>query len=278
MLAQQSQPTVMSSGDSNIVLPAPTDPMQQEQQMELQHLLAQEADLSSHYTSDYPDVVAVKRKIADLRKQIAQSSSSAVGSKPGVRSVPRESPAVLQLRAQAHAMDVGIDAKRKEQAEVQAKIHGYQERIESSPVIEEQYKQLTRDHATAQSLYDDLQGKMNQSRMAVDLQNRQQGEQFHIQDAANLPDAPFSPKRGLFLMSGTAFGLILGLAVAGLLEWRDTSLRSERDIWAFTNLPTLGQIAYADVIQRVASSSAPKKPWRFLTFFKKSRQTADAQG
>src|SRR5580692_8566602 len=45
----------------------------QAQQVELQQLLAQEADLTSRYTDDYPDVRAVKSKIADLRQKIAQA-------------------------------------------------------------------------------------------------------------------------------------------------------------------------------------------------------------
>ena len=36
-------------------------------------LLAQEADLTSRYTDDYPDVVSVRRKIKDLREQIAKA-------------------------------------------------------------------------------------------------------------------------------------------------------------------------------------------------------------
>ncbi len=254
-----------------------SNPLQQEDQLELQHLLNQEADLTAHYTSDYPDVVAVKRKIADLRKQMAQNTAPATSSS-GASSVPtvRESAGVQQLRAQLRAMDVGIEEKRREQAELQGRIRSYQERIEASPMIEEQYKQLTRDNATAQAQYDDLMNKMHQSTMAVDLEKRQEGEQFHIQDAANLPDAPFSPKRSLFLGSGAAFGLVLGLAIVGLLEWKDTTLRSERDVWAFTKLPTLGLIGYADDIKASDRSKVdkPKRPFPF----KKTRQIAGAQG
>jgi hypothetical protein len=31
-----------------------------------------------------------------------------------------------------------------------------------------------------------------------------------------------------------------------LLEYRDTALRNERDVWAFTKLPTLATIGYFD--------------------------------
>ena len=178
-----------------------------------------------------------------------------------------------QLRAQLHASDVGIDAKRKEQAELQNSIRMYQERIESSPMIEEQYKELTRDYQTALSFYDDLLGKMNQSKMAPALEKRQEGEQFRVMDAANLPDAPFSPKRSVFLMSGIAFGLALGLVISGLLEYRDTSLRSERDVWAFTKLPTLGLIGFSESLEE--QNLKLNKPKR--VFFRRQRQVAGVQ-
>ena len=65
-------------------------------------------------------------------------------------------------------------------------------------------------------------------------------------DAANLPDAPTSPKRPVFAAGGLIFGLALGLGVVALLEYRNTSLRTERDIWAFTKLPTLATISLID--------------------------------
>jgi hypothetical protein len=36
--------------------------------------------------------------------------------------------------------------------------------------------------------------------------------------------------------------------IIALLEYRDTALRSERDVWAFTQLPTLAVIAYSETV------------------------------
>ncbi len=277
LLSQQSQGTIITSpgsstGSSNFI-----NPVQQEDQAQLQALLTQEAELTAHYTDDYPDVIAVKRKIADLRKQMAKTSAPVQsGSGSSSASIPvHESLGVQQLRAQLHAADIGIESKRKEQAQLQSNISSYQARIESSPMIEEQYKELNRGYQTAQSFYDDLLGKMNQAKEATDLEKRQEGEQFQMVDEANLPDAPFSPKRSLFLASGAGFGLVLGLLISGLLEYRDTSLRSERDVWAFTKLPTLGLIGFSDATQR-ESSAKPEKRKSF--FSRKERQVAGAQG
>ena len=272
MLAQQGQ-TAIPGKDGTSVVPSHT--ASPESEIQLQTLLAQESELTAHYTSDYPDVVAVRRKIADLRKQMAASPSTS--STSGGPITVRESPAVQQLRAQLKAEEVGIQEKRKEQAQLQNNIRQYEGRLESSPMVEEEYKQLTRDYQTAQSIYDDLLNKMNQSKMATDLEKRQEGEQFKVMDEANLPDAPFSPKRVVFLASGAGFGLILGLAIAALLEYRDTSLRSERDVWAFTKLPTLGLIGFSTAMpQRVPEKEDKARWWKFK--FKKQRQVAGAQG
>ena len=104
-------------------------------------------------------------------------------------------------------------------------------------------KDLTRDHQTAQDFYDSLLTKMNNSQMATDLERRQEGENFKIMDDANLPDAPTFPNRGMFAAGGLALGLGLGVLLIAFLEYRDKSLRTERDVWTFTKLPTLATIA-----------------------------------
>ncbi|MDQ2833222.1 MAG: Wzz/FepE/Etk N-terminal domain-containing protein [Acidobacteriota bacterium] len=215
------------------------------QQAELQQLVSEEADLSSRYTDDYPDVVTVRRKIKELRQKIAQAPA-AVSSAPSVATTarPTDSMSTLQLKAQIRSMDAGIAQKKKDQASIQAQLRMYQERVSSSPAVEEEYKSITRDNQTAQAFYDDLLNKMNQSKMATDLEKRQQGEQFRVMDEPNLPEEPATPKRPAFVAGGLAAGLGLGLLIVALLEYGDTALRSDRDIWAFTKLPTLGVIAY----------------------------------
>jgi polysaccharide chain length determinant protein (PEP-CTERM system associated) len=216
----------------------------QAQQLELQQLQAQEADLTARYTDDYPDVVSVRRKIKELQQKLAQAPAAAVTPAPSAPK-PTDSVAVQQIRAQLRAMDQGIAQKKRDQAAIQNQLRTYQDRVAASPAVEEEYKSITRDNQTAQAFYDDLLNKLNQSKMATDLEKRQQGEQFRVMDEPNLPEAPSSPKRSVFLTGGLAAGLGLGLLIVGLLEYFDTAVRNERDIWAFTKLPTLGVIAFA---------------------------------
>jgi len=233
------------------------------QQAQLQALQSEEVDLTRRYTDDYPDVVAVRRKIKELQAQIAAAPAPAPTSAATPASTTpnrNDSPGVQQLRAQLRSIDQGITAKRHEQAMIQNQVRVYQDRISSSPLVQEEYKNITRDYQTAQAFYDELLKKMNQSKMATDLERRQQGEQFSVMDQPNLPDGPFFPRRGVFVGAGLAGGLILGIMLVAWREYRDTAMRSERDVWAFTKLPTLGVISFSGEGMEPASKTGG---WRF---------------
>ena len=262
MLAQQAQ---SNSGS--------TSPSQspQVQQKQLDDLQAQEAELTAHYQPDYPDVKAVHRKIQDLQKEMAKAASAPPPVTSGTPAPTRaDAPGVQALRAQLRGIAVAIQAKRKEQAQLEQQIRSYQGRIQSTPEVEAQYKQLSRDYQTAQAFYDGLQTQMNKSQMATDLEHRQQGETFSVLDPPNFPIEPTFPKQTVFAAGGLAGGLALGLLIVAFLEYKDTALRTERDVWEFTQLPTLAVIAWcgdaADLehgklarLKRLFSRKAPKK-------------------
>ena len=64
--------------------------------------------------------------------------------------------------------------------------------------------------------------------------------------------------RRLFSGGGSGFfSLLLGFGIIALMEYRDTTLRSERDIWAFTKLPTLGVISFTGDFDEIQ----PKRRW-----------------
>lgn len=230
----------------------------QAQLTELQALQTEEADLSSRYTDDYPDVLSVRRKIKELQAQMAAAPTTAATPPPiSTTPKPTDSISTLQYKTQVKAMDSAIAQKKREQADIQSQLHLYQDRVSSSPAVEEEYKSITRDNETAQAFYADLLNKMNQSKMATDLEKQQQGEQFRVMDEPNLPEEPSSPKRSAFVGGGLAIGLGLGLLIVAALEYFHTELQNERDIWAFTKLPTLGVIGFSGEPEVVK----PKRRW-----------------
>jgi uncharacterized protein involved in exopolysaccharide biosynthesis len=231
-----------------------------ERRKELKSLMDQKAALDALYTPDHPDVVALKRRIAELQAEIAHTPAEPAPATDAAHVARPDPPQLLQLKAQLQAVQQSIAGTKQQQAQVEQQIRGYESRIEASPKVEEEYKQVTRDHDTALQFYNSLLSKMNESSMATALVHRTLGEQFHLMDAANLPDAPSFPNRLIFAGGGLAGGLFLGILIAAALEFRDTSLRNERDIWAFTKLPTLGSISHVAGIPEAAKGH--HKRWR----------------
>ena len=263
MLSQllQSQPGAVTTPGS--IAQAP-----QAEQVELQSLLTQEADLKSHYTANHPDVISIGKKIAELRRKMAQSSTQTASGMPVTASPGHnESLPVLQLKAQIRSSEIGIVEKKREQAQIEARIGQYQNRIATGPLVDAQFKDLTRDSDSARKFYDELAAKKNSADMAASLERRQQGEQFTVMDMANIPDAPTFPQRWMFAVAGIVVGFVLGLGIVALLEYKDTSLRTEQDVWAFTKLPTLAVIAYSGEIQPFVDK--PGISGRFKQFFGK---------
>jgi polysaccharide chain length determinant protein (PEP-CTERM system associated) len=248
LLAQQEQLASTST---------PVAQSPQTQQTELDSLLAEEAALTAHYQPDYPDVKAVHRKIEDLRRQMAKAASAPPSTTPAALAPKRpDPPNVVQLRAALRGLTQAIQAKHKQQDDLQAQIRGYQGRIQASPDVAAQFKALTRDYDTAQAFYNQLLQKKNQSQMTTDLEHRQQGETFTVLDLATLPTDPVYPKQSVFAIGGLGGGIALGLLIVGLLEYKDTAMLTERDVWEFTQLPTLAVIAWSGGIAETKSESS----------------------
>ncbi len=210
---------------------------------ELATLETQLATLQAKYTDDYPDVIKIKTQIAAIRQKMAESDEanknldSDTAGKGGMEPLQ-----FIQLRAQIHADDLAIAEKTKQQEQIQQEIKAVNALVQSSPAIEQQYKELTRDYQTALEFYKDLLNKRAQSEMATELEHRQESEQFITLDPANLPDKPDFPNRPEFALGGLGGGLALGLGIAFLLEMRDTSMRTERDVEATLRLPVLAMV------------------------------------
>jgi polysaccharide chain length determinant protein (PEP-CTERM system associated) len=250
MLAQQTKD--LKTQESTGVTP-------QDQQTQLQQMELSLAELELRYTPDHPDVITLRRNIESLRAKLLEAPPKVTIAPPSGRSEP---PQVQQMRAQLRALEQGITSKKQDQARIEQQIRIYQARVQSSPMVQEQIKELTRDYQTALQFYNELLSKKNQSEMATDLERRQQGEQFRVMDPPNLPEEPSFPNRRIFAGGGLAAGLCLGLLLAAFKEYKDTSLRSEKDIWAFTKLPTLAVISLEGTDR---GGSAPGKHWHVFS-------------
>ena len=217
------------------------NPETREQQLSAREL--QLSELQSKYTDDHPDVIKAKSDVEALKKKLAESEARDNAAYPDKSAKTAAEPLQIQnLRAQIFQIEQAITERTKQQEEIQRQIKLYRERVESSPAIEQEYKELTRDYQTALAFYNDLLSKRDQSAMANDLERHQQGEQFQVLDPASLPDKPSFPNKQLFAVGGSGAGLSLGVGLVLLVELLDKSLRSRQNVETALRLPVLAMI------------------------------------
>jgi polysaccharide chain length determinant protein (PEP-CTERM system associated) len=216
-------------------------------QQQLASLQSQLITLQARYTDDYPDVVKTKADIAEVKKKLDEMNAAAA--KPSADSSNdkaglAEPPELRTLRLQIHQYDQAIAQATREQERIKSQIGVFEGRVALSPAVEEQYKGLTRDYDTAQKFYDDVLAKKSESEMQAEMERRQQGEQMRLLNPASLPDAPSFPVRWMFAAGGAGGGLAIGLGLALWLELRDKAIRTEGDVVAVLELPTLVSVPW----------------------------------
>jgi polysaccharide chain length determinant protein (PEP-CTERM system associated) len=213
------------------------------------------------YTDSHPDIIELKRKIANLEpkaKELISRQEAAAEARRKERKVRQEKalsgedailvadPATERLVAQYREQHTSaiLEAKRMrdEERKLKDQVSGYQKRIEDTPKREQELSILIRDYDLLKANYQSLLDKRIQSQMAENLERKQQGEQFRILDPARLPEKPVKPDRERILLIGTFIGLVSGLGLAWFRESMDQSFYNVADLEDYLKLSVLAEI------------------------------------
>ena len=226
------------SGDSDGSTPNPTEQLRQAETA----LIALELRLKA----EHPDVIRLKRSIAELKKRVAVDAADQPVSTSG-KIVTGPGDAIRRNRMneaknELASLDVQLASKAAEENRLRGILAEYQRRIEATPSREAELASLTRDYDTIQQSYRTLLSKKEDSQIAANLERRQIGEQFRVVDAARVPEKPTSPDRPKLYLLALTSALIIGCAFAASAEFLDRTMRSEEDVRAALGLPVLATI------------------------------------
>jgi polysaccharide biosynthesis transport protein len=206
---------------------------------DLEMELAQER---AQYTDSYPDVIALKDQIAktkELQKQTEDEITSQKKSDKGSDALPPGSATelqngaptqMMQIQSQLKANQLQIQSIEGAQKRIEAQIASYQARLNAAPLVEQQLDEISRGYQDSSKNYDVLQQKYQESELAANLQEDQQGQQFGIVAPASLPSAPSAPNHLLISLAGLGAGMAIGLGLGLLLEFTNVRIYKESDL------------------------------------------------
>jgi polysaccharide chain length determinant protein (PEP-CTERM system associated) len=219
-------------------------------------IVTQETNVSSmkeRYKDTHPDVRAAEAQLAMLRSRRDSLLKDEQEKKPEPVEPQKTNPSQVRgareleaqisgVQSQIQARDLELGERTKAQKQLVTMINQYNDRIQSSPLMEKTYTELTRDYTLAKTRYDEMNAKKSQSEIATSLENRGQGERLQLLDPASLPETPVKPKRLVVVGAGTAIGLLVGIFIGGAREMKDTAIKNLKDARAYTNLAVLGTV------------------------------------
>ncbi|OPY93067.1 MAG: putative tyrosine-protein kinase in cps region [Syntrophaceae bacterium PtaU1.Bin231] len=187
------------------------------------------AELQSRYTERHPDVVSLKRKIAEMEKRKEVFN---------IKNDPR----YRELANTMTTTDLEIKRLQEESGKLRAQMGQYRGRIEGATVREQQMSSLVQEYENTKRLYESLLKKSEEAQQAENLERRQKGEQFRVVDPARVPEKPFQPDIPKILLMGLIAGLACGLGGIFAREQLDRSFHDPEDVEATLGFKVLANI------------------------------------
>lgn len=216
------------------------------------------ANAQSKYKDTHPDVMDLKRKIANLEPKVkeliekfeAEKQAKLKMETEGVIEYelppPKPDPNIERLIAQFTEQynNAVLEARRsnEELKNLKDQIAFYQRRVENTPKREQELKLLTRDYDLLKANYQSLLDKKIQAQMAENLERKQQGEQFKILDPARIPEKPVKPDKRKVLLIGAVIGLVIGFGLTWFRESLDRSFHTVSEVENYLGIPVIATI------------------------------------
>lgn len=245
ILQQQMSDSTLTQGND-------TGPSEQPQEIinqasvELDRLKRQLSNLESRYTHNHPDVKRLKQMIANLEGDLEDTQFNPVaqsGAGPD-----KEEPQKMRfdnvITTQLRQVELEIEEIKQEIRAVQGRMKIYQNRVEDTPIREQEMLSMNRDYDNLREVYGSMLGRKLEAEIAVSMEKKQKGEQFRVIDPAKEPSRPIKPDMKKLLSMTLAFGLAVGCGLAYLKDFMDTSFRTPEEVESELNIPVLANLPF----------------------------------
>ncbi|EKD38010.1 MAG: hypothetical protein ACD_75C00901G0002 [uncultured bacterium] len=196
-----------------------------------EQLLAELQALELRYKEQHPKIVSLKNKIVKLEQSSEDESEGELATTQAADNPEeRGDKTLMDLQLQIKDIDYSIEKILKEKEEVEVLIKQYEGWVAAAPIREAEWSALTREYAELKRHYDFLVGQNLQAGSALNLERKQRGSQFKIEDTAQQPVKPVKPD--FLKIMGVALLLGCGAGVAGalFLQKMDTSFRFPEEL------------------------------------------------
>ncbi len=255
-----------------------TSPWAQKLKRQLVELEVQYTTLKvQDYPEDHPKMQLLKQEIEQTKNNLKKESLKIASGENIVDPITQ----IEKFMEESISLEIEIQTYQAQEHALKEVIDNYKLSLTTIPNKELRLAQLLRDKDVNENIYMMLLQKREEAKIA----EAERVGNIRIIDPAKTPSRPVKPRKLLNLVLGFILGSIMGLGLAFLFEYLDTSIKSIEDAERSMNLNVLGTIptirkntaATSDLIpERRKHSKAAELISRLVTEFNPKSPEAEA--
>ena len=193
------------------------------------------------YSDDHPEVMKLEKSVAAVERAFQAAMVQGAG-KTKALAAPPDNARYVALKTQIDAAVSNLKVEREKLEMYKGKLAEYETRLFQTPVVERDFKSLSRDYENAQTKYAELTKKQIEAKLAQQLESGKTAERFVLSSGPNLPASPDSPNRIGIILLGGLLAFAAGLGCVTVVEHQDKTIRSTRAIADIMGAPPLAVI------------------------------------
>ncbi len=202
------------------------------------------------YTAKHPEIIRIRKLIEKMETEIQSGGtppSSVLSRGQSPENLDESLDKILmQLEVQRKGIKLNIANLENEKELLKQKIDQYESWIAAAPVREAEWSSLTREYGQLKKHYDYLVAQNLQAESMLNLEERQKGSQFRIEDPARFSGKPIKPDFLKIMGISVVIGLGFGVMATFALDFFDSSFRDPETIEPLLGIPLLITIPYIE--------------------------------
>jgi uncharacterized protein involved in exopolysaccharide biosynthesis len=167
------------------------------------------ADLRERAQESHPDVVRAQEVVTSLEREL-QAATKRDALLPTIKP---ENPAYINIQSQLASTQASLQSMEAARRELKQRMAEYAKRLESTPAIEREYLDLTRDRENSVHKHQEITSRMMEAQVSAELEVQRKGERFSLINPPELPEKPSSPNRSAILLLGALFAVFGGVGI-----------------------------------------------------------------
>ncbi|WP_440874888.1 XrtA system polysaccharide chain length determinant [Thalassotalea sp. PLHSN55] len=198
------------------------------------------------YTDRHPDVIEVQKRLAHLndqrKKEIESYLSSSTGDDGGMQTMS-QNPVMQGIQIQVNQLENQVASFQVRAENYRQQVKDLESKIHVLPEIEAELVALNRGYDITKEKYEELLVRKETAQLAQQAEETTNKIQFKVIDPPRAPTEPTGPKRILFLIVATVFGIAVGVGISLLTSQINPVVTSSSQVSQATGIPVFGVIA-----------------------------------